>query len=132
MEAELAGINNKEETRWARGLDSRVIRRIAEMEPDEVLFHVKMPRFVVCAITKGQELGRGVAICSVRDKQIFDVSRGKNIAAGRALHALKLKRHDRPIRRVFSRTWLPSQVKLLDEMRQKFGYKCFYTDRIGL
>lgn len=128
MEASLAGVsNNKEANKWMKGLDTRLVKRIAVLEPDDVTFEVEMPKYVRCIIRTKEGLGRGLSICSVRDRHVFDLALGKTIAAGRALCALKEKKHGRPIRTDFDRTWLPSQVKLLEEMHQLFVYKSMYS-----
>jgi hypothetical protein len=116
-----------ENKKWMRKLDKGLINRILEMEPARVEFIVKMPTHVICHIQVGREIGSGVAICSVLDRQNFDVAFGKTIAAGRALKALKEKNFISPIRGRFSRRWLPSQVKHVKYMSQVFGYKGWHT-----
>ena len=108
--------------KWTRKLNKGMIQEIQKLEPDSVQFVIDMPTHVVCTIRKGLDTFRGLAICSVLDRQGFDVRKGKALAASRAIRACKRGYSSEPIRNHFPSTeWKPSQKKLLEFMRFKYG-----------
>jgi len=52
----------------------------------------KAPRLTVCLLKDGKYIARGVAICSERDP--VNKAKGRTIAKGRAVKALKRKKSD--------------------------------------
>jgi len=92
-----------------------ILREIRTFNPVLVSFEIYPRSCVICEVRlsdKGENVARGVAICSVRDK--FNVKKGKLRAAGRALKALKNSRCSEPIRDSFDKFpggWTLRQAK---------------------
>ena len=97
-----------------RGLSSRLIENILSFQPKEVNFDVFYPESIVCKIeTNTGSVGFGVAICSTSEFY-WDEKRAKNLAAGRALKALKNQDNSEIIREhylEFSKSWTLGQVE---------------------
>lgn len=107
-------VTKAEDKKWMRRLTKKRVRQILDMEPSDVWFTINAPKIIICQITTKEGTGVGVALCSVLDKQNFNLAIGKTIASGRALIALSAKKNLFPIRKKdgkFPRRWLPSQIK---------------------
>lgn len=89
-------------------------------------FLVEHGKFVVCdIITQNHTRGRGVAICSLTDKQEFTVSEGKKKAAGRAVQALVRQENSDRMRKEFiefPNTWTKGQMARVMRYADMFGY----------
>jgi len=120
----------KKNNRWMRGLDRDLVREILELEPVRIVYAVKWHYIVFCEIKgKNGDKGTGIAICSTVEG--FDLSRGKNAAAGRARKALEKRRSSNPIRidwRRFSDSWTKSQIRRVTGY-SRLGYKSIYVAR---
>jgi len=118
-------------SKWMKGLPGGLIDAILKEEPDKVEFDIVEPSSVTCTITCSNEKARGIAICSVEDKKLFNVVRGKRKSARRALKALKNKTDLLPIRvdkSQFSRKWKPSQINRVIDYGLAFGNKAIYQN----
>jgi homospermidine synthase len=116
----------KKQTKWMRGMPRNLILSILNQNPKSVSFLVEHGKYVVCeVITQNGARGRGVAICSVEDKKVFEVSEGKKKAAGRAIKALVRKDNSFKMRREFSEfpnTWSKEQIKQGMKYADMFTY----------
>ena len=126
----------RKELRWTKGLPGNMIKQILEMEPELVDCIYSMPKYTEFIIRKKDEWGVGIAICSPievidgwGDSTLFNAKKGKIVAAGRAIAALKTKKSSLPIRKKFPFSWKRSQIKRLKEMIMISEYKSNYLTR---
>lgn len=98
--------------KWTRGLSKSTIANVLECQPESVEFRVNHKRKIVaCDISTKDGNATGVAICSCLDD--FDIKKGKNIAAGRAVIALIDKYSSRFTRsrwEQFPGTWTKKRI----------------------
>ena len=97
-----------------RGLSRSLIENILNFDPEEVEFEVNYPESVVCKIsTKNDHIAVGLAICSTSE-YYWDEKKAKNLAAGRAVKALKNQENSEPIRDdypFFPGSWTLRQIE---------------------
>ena len=77
----------RKQNKWKRGLSRNLVEGISSFNPTSVTFDIEHPELIRCIIKTNNGTGVGLAICSVLD--FFEEKRGKHLAAGRALKALK-------------------------------------------
>lgn len=100
--------------KWTIGVKHVLVDQIESLNPDNVRIwrDPKEKNMVVAAITRGEFVGIGRAICSTLDRFVLEV--GKELALRRALKALKCERTYKPIRtqwESFPGGWKKSQIK---------------------
>ena len=97
-----------------KGLSKSLIENILSFDPEEVEFVVDYPESILCKITtKDEHFAIGLSICSTSE-YYWDEKRAKNLAAGRAVKALKSKECSEPIRDdypFFPRSWTLRQIE---------------------
>ena len=120
-----------EDYKWTRGLSKSTISNVLECGPKSVKFTIQRRiGTTVCTIERDLDSARGIALCSCLDE--FDESRGKNIAARRAVLALTEGKSSRSVRQdwyLFPNTWTKKRIDHLQGFNGM--YKCQYTDDKG-
>lgn len=123
-------MTNKElrkRNKWKKNLSRRLVEEIISFPTENVEFEIKKPDYVKCTIKTKDAVGVGISICSFIDEPVFDEKRGRNIAAGRAVKALKNMECSEPIRRwtydCFPMTWFIRQAEKVSSLGDMFWYK---------
>lgn len=125
-------------SRWKRGLSRTLVDEILNLNPEEVLFQIVQPKYIKCIIKTKNHTGTGISICSLLDEKDFNVRKGKNIAAGRAVKALKklctssfIRSWETDAR--FPRTWTIGQANKLSALSHILGgFKSVFEFNSGI
>ena len=116
--------------KWTKGLNRSTIFNVLACEPIAVSYNVNYKeRTVTCKVSTATASGQGIAICSCLDE--FNVPKGKNIAARRAVLAMIDKSSSRPVRvdwHKFPNTWTKKRINRLKSFHGM--YKCYYKEMI--
>ena len=101
----------KQKRSWSKGIPRSLYEEILSYEPLEVRIE-RNNNYMRAYIVTNSESVVGTSICSTIDK--FDFKKGKVLALGRALAALKKKCTDYPVRVSYSdfpKNWTLKQVE---------------------
>ena len=97
---------------WARQLNKSLYEEIKNLNPVDVKFKTDHKTKITFQIETEKFIGVGKSICSVVEWE-FNFKRGINMAAGRAVKALKNRYNSERIRTAFEEfpnTWTKSQM----------------------
>lgn len=124
----------RKKNKWKRGLSRKLVENISSFNPYVVEFTITYPDFISCVIKTDHGEAEGIAICSWLDEPSWDEKRGRNIAAGRAVKALKNRSDSEHIRSWsdgFPQTWFIRQANKLNKLYYLLGWKSVYMGGIN-